>query len=72
MLPQANQANQANQAQSQDLKWTCQALSSTDESCDALASFQCGVCGQWFCNFHAENAAWHDCAREPGEQADDR
>jgi hypothetical protein len=39
-----------------------------DETCDALASYQCGVCGKWFCAIHAENEVWHHCVLEPGDE----
>ena len=55
---------QTNQTESRKLEWTCQAESPMDETCDALASYQCGVCGKWFCAIHAENEEWHLCVLE--------
>jgi hypothetical protein len=59
---------QENQTQSANFEWECQALSSTGESCDTSATSHCGVCGKWFCAFHAEYEAWHRCVLEPGEE----
>jgi hypothetical protein len=56
------------QAESRNLEWTCQAVSPLDAPCDALASYQCGVCGKWYCAIHAENEAWHACVLEPGDE----
>jgi hypothetical protein len=58
---------QQNYAESRDLEWTCQAVSPTDDPCDALASYQCGVCGKWYCAIHAENEMYHSCVLEPGD-----
>ena len=39
-----------------------------DETCNVLASYQCGVCGKWLCAIHAENEMWHLCILEPGDE----
>ena len=57
-----------NQTESQKFESTCQAESPMDETCDALASYQCGVCGKWYCAIHAENEMWHLCVLEPGDE----
>jgi hypothetical protein len=59
---------QENQAQSANFEWVCQALSATGEPCDTSATYRGGVCGKWFCAFHAEEEAWHRCALGPGEE----
>jgi len=59
---------ETNETESRKLEWTCQAESPMDETCDALASYQCGVCGKWFCAIHAENEVWHLCVLEPGDE----
>ena len=57
-----------NQTDSRELEAICQAGSPMDETCDALASYQCGVCGKWFCAIHAANELWHLCVPEPGDE----
>jgi len=59
---------QENQAPSQNFEWLCQALSAAGDPCDTRATCQCGICGKWFCTVHAEDAAWHSCALEPGDE----
>ncbi len=56
------------QAESRNLEWTCQAVSPLDAPCDALASYQCGVCGKWYCAIHAQNELCHACVLEPGDE----
>ena len=59
---------QENQAQSANFEWSVRRLSATGEPCDTSATYHYGVCGKWFCGFHAEDEAWHRCALEPGEE----
>jgi len=63
MLQQQNQPEART-----DLEWTCQAVSSLDEPCDATATYHCGICGRWFCVMHAEDEAWHECALGEGDE----
>ncbi len=44
-----------NQTEARNLEWSCQAVSLMDESCDAAATFHCGICGRRFCAVHAED-----------------
>jgi len=46
---------QENQTQSANLEGVCQALSATGEPCDTSATCHCGICGKWFCAFHASS-----------------
>jgi hypothetical protein len=39
-----------------------------DDACDSVATFHCGICGQWFCAVHAEDDSWYTCVLEPGEE----
>jgi hypothetical protein len=57
-----------NQTEARNLEWSCQAVSLMDESCDAAATFHCGICGRWFCSVHAEDETWHTCVLEPGDE----
>jgi hypothetical protein len=59
---------QANQIESRELKWICEGFSPMRDPCDAKATYQCGICGKWFCVIHAEDEAWHPCALEPGDE----
>jgi hypothetical protein len=59
---------QVNQTEARDLEWSCQAVSSIDESCDSAATFHCGICGRWFCAVHAEDESCHTCVLEPGDE----
>ena len=63
MLQQQNQPEART-----DLEWTCQAVSSLDEPCDATATYHCGICGRWFCVMHAEDEAWHQCVLGEGDE----
>lgn len=46
----------------------CQGVSRNDEPCDFPATVHCSLCGQWFCDAHAEDDEWHACKLEPGEE----
>ncbi len=59
---------QENQTEARDLKWSCEAFSALEEPCNSAAAFHCGICGRWFCGFHAEDESWHTCVLEPGEE----
>jgi hypothetical protein len=59
---------QVNRTESRGREWTCQAVSLLDDSCDAIASYHCGICGKWFCAVHAEDEACHHCVLEPGDE----
>ena len=59
---------ETNLTESRNLEWTCQVVFPMDAPCDALASYQCGVCGKWFCSIHATDEVWHDCVLEPGDE----
>ena len=54
---------ETNQTESRKLEWTCQAESPRWMRLARRIgySYQCGVCGKWFCAIHAENEVWHLC-----------
>jgi len=59
---------EVNRTESRDLQRTCQAVSPMDDPCDSSASLHCEKCGQWFCEVHAEDDAWHACVLAPGDE----
>jgi hypothetical protein len=46
---------------SPDLEWSCPTVSPMDGPCDSAATFHCGICGQRFCDVHAEDETRHAC-----------
>jgi hypothetical protein len=63
MLQQSNQTEPRS-----NVEWTCQAVSPLDEPCDSNATFHCELCGRWFCENHAEDESWHQCALGQGDE----
>lgn len=41
----------------------CQALSYLDTLCSAPAIMHCLSCDRWFCQEHAADGDWHECAQ---------
>ncbi len=56
------------ESQGPDLERLCQGVSPGDEPCDYPATVHCPTCKRWFCDAHAEEAAWHSCVLEPGDE----
>lgn len=61
-------AQQAGHARARVKEGFCQAVSPRDDACNAEASYQCEICGLWFCAAHAEDESWHPCALAPGDE----
>jgi len=53
---------QEKQTEVRDLERICEGVSPMDDTCEAKATYHCGVCGKWFCAFHAKDEAWHPIA----------
>jgi hypothetical protein len=45
----------ANQTVARELEWICEGVSPMHDPCEAKVTYQCGICGRWFCLSHAED-----------------
>ena len=59
---------QEKQTEARDLERICEEVSPMDDTCEAKATYYCGVCGDWFCALHAKDEARHRCAVKPGDE----
>jgi len=51
-----------------NLERSCQGVSPGYAACTYPASVHCTTCMRWFCDAHAEDAQWHPCVLQPGDE----
>jgi hypothetical protein len=54
--------------ESADLERSRQGVSRGYAACTYPPSVHCTTCSRWFCDAHAEDAQWHPCVLQPGDE----